>query len=620
VASEVLIVEDDRELARLCARALEGQGYAVRQVHDGMAALQAVEAHAPDLILLDLLLPKKDGRGVLNTLAQLDHTAEIPVVVMSGIFKGRDVAREFDVASRRGFLEKPFSVGDLLGEVQALIGTAEPEQTGGLGRAQLSDVLISDFLWRTMSEGKSGAVQLQRGKLHKVLILERGRPSAIRSNATSETFGRFLLDRGRIDRTAYEESKRRIKAGHKQQGDALVELGALTAEQLTTELRTHAAAKLLEIFSWVEGEAWFEEDLTRVSFTSALEGWTPRLAILRGVKQVPQARLIAALGPFASCPVERTDAVLEEREQRVPAVAALLEQIRKPCAVRELMTEHAAGLYGLWLVGAVRLPLRVMDTPAQARSTGTRPALASKRGAELQAKLTALGNQSYFEVLGVPDSAVTRDIQSAYMKLAKLYHPDRHAAEPDDVKRVAAEIFALLTLARDTLSDESRRASYQRQLAGEPDPDTPRVDHVIQAEKLFRDGEALLKKKEYAAALQKFSGARELDSSEGEFHALYGWTYFVANREVPGAERIAIDALERAISLAPESPKGYYYLAQLYQAVGQQEQARKFLRKVLAMDPEHAEAQAALRLIKLRQEKERSTAGGGLFGFGKKKS
>ncbi len=339
------------------------------------------------------------------------------------------------------------------------------------------------------------------------------------------------------------------------------------------------------------------------------------------MKQVPQARLIAGLGPFASCPVERTDLVLEEREQRIPAVAALLEQIRKPCAVRELITEHAAALYGLWLVGAVRLPLRVMESPAPARSTGTKPTLAaSKRGAELQAKLAALGSQSYFEVLCVPESAETRDIQSAYMKLAKLYHPDRHSAEPDEVKRVAAEIFALLTLARDTLSDASRRASYQRQLSGEPDADTPRVDHVIQAEKVFRDGEALLKKKDYAAALQKFGAARELDANEGEFHALYGWTYFVVHRETPGAERAAIEALERALSLAPESPKGYYYLAQLYRAVGQQDQARKFLRKVLSMDPEHAEAQAALRLMKLRQEKERATASGGLFGFGKKKS
>src|SRR5262245_50356587 len=252
VASEVLIVEDDRALAGLCARALEGQGYAVRQVHDGIAALQAIESHAPDLILLDMLLPKKDGRSVLNTLGQIDRTAEIPVVVMSGVFKGKDLAREVDAGAQRGFLEKPFSVGDLLGEVQALIGTAEPEQTGGLGRAQLNDVLISDFLWRTMGEGKSGAIQLQRGKLHKVLMLDRGRPSAIRSNATSETFGRFLLDRGRIERDAYEESKRRIKGGKEQQGEVLVELGALTSEQLATELRTHAAAKLLEVFAWVE--------------------------------------------------------------------------------------------------------------------------------------------------------------------------------------------------------------------------------------------------------------------------------------------------------------------------------------------------------------------------------
>jgi DNA-binding response OmpR family regulator/tetratricopeptide (TPR) repeat protein len=616
VASEVLIVEDDRELARLCARALEGQGYAVRQVHDGITALQAVETHAPDLILLDLLLPKKDGRAVLTALTSLERTAEIPVVVMSGIFKGRDVAREFDGVSGRGFLEKPFSVSDLLGEVHALIGTAEPEQTGGLGRAQLTDVLISDFLWRTMGEGNSGAIQLQRGKLHKVLVLDRGRPRAIRSNATSETFGRFLLDRGRIDRAAYEESKRRTKAGEQLQGQALVEIGALTRQQLSTELHTHAAAKFLEIFSWTEGEAWFEPDVTRVSFTTPLEGWTARLAILRGVKQMTQERLIGALGPFVGCPVERTELVLEEREQRVPAVAAVLEQIRTPRAVRDMMAEHAAGLYGLWLVGAVRLPLRKLDTPP-ARTTGTKPAVMSKRGAQLQRTLDELGSQSYFEVLGVSESVETREIQASYTKLAKLYHPDRHAAESDDAKRVAAEIFALLTLARDTLSDASRRSAYQRQLAGEPDTDTARVDHVIRAEKLFRDGEALLKKKEYAAALQKFTAARDLDANEGEFHVLYGWTYFVVNRQAPGAERAGIEALERGISLAPESPKGYYYLAQLYQAVGQQDQARKFLRKVLSIEPEHAEAQAALRLIKLRQDKERAT--GGLFGLGKKK-
>jgi CheY-like chemotaxis protein len=575
----------------------------------------------PDLILLDLLLPKRDGRSVLNTLAQLEGTSEIPIVVMSGIFKGRDVAREFDVASRRGFLEKPFNVGDLLGEVQALIGTAEPEQTGGLGRAQLTDVMVVDFLWRTMSEGKSGAVQLQRGKLHKVLILDRGRPCAIRSNATSETFGRFLLDRGRIDRAAYEESKRRIKAGKQQQGDALVDLGALTAEQLTSELRAHAAAKLLEIFSWSEGEAWFEEQLTKVSFTSPLDGWTPRLAVLRGVKQVPQTRLITSLGPFASCPVERTDLPLEDRELRIPAVAALFDLIRKPRAVRDLMTDHAGALYGLWLIGAVRLPLRVLETPTPVHAAGATPRAqaSSAKGAELQRTLAGFGEKTYYEVLEVDDNVDTRVVQSSYMKLAKRYHPDRFASEADDVKRTAAEIFALVTLARDTLSDASRRAAYQRQCSGEPDPDTPRVDHVLQAEKLFREGEALLKKKEYGPALQRFTMARELDSSEGEFHALYGWTYFVVNREVPGAERTGIDALERAISLAPESPKGYYYLAQLYKAVDKPDLARKFLRKVLSMDPEHVEAQQALRLIKLRQEKQKG-AGGGLFGFGKKKA
>ena len=66
---EVLIVEDNRALARSLGQVLEQAGYQCRQVHDGIAALEAVGKAAPDLILIDLLLPKKDGQSVIAMLA-----------------------------------------------------------------------------------------------------------------------------------------------------------------------------------------------------------------------------------------------------------------------------------------------------------------------------------------------------------------------------------------------------------------------------------------------------------------------------------------------------------------------------------------------------------------------
>ena len=89
----MLIVEDDRALARTLARALEQGGYNCRQAHDGNAALEAVAKARPDLVLIDLLLPKKDGNSVIAMLQAAEATRAIPLIAMSGVFRGADVMR-----------------------------------------------------------------------------------------------------------------------------------------------------------------------------------------------------------------------------------------------------------------------------------------------------------------------------------------------------------------------------------------------------------------------------------------------------------------------------------------------------------------------------------------------
>jgi CheY-like chemotaxis protein len=82
---KILLVEDSRILRLSNGRALEKAGYTVITAEDGESALQSAKEQQPDLILLDLLLPKVSGLEVLTRLKENQATAPIPVVALSGL-------------------------------------------------------------------------------------------------------------------------------------------------------------------------------------------------------------------------------------------------------------------------------------------------------------------------------------------------------------------------------------------------------------------------------------------------------------------------------------------------------------------------------------------------------
>ena len=74
MSKRVLIIDDDRALARGVARAVAAEGYPTSVSHDGVAGVQALQQDLPGLVLLDLLLPKRDGRGVLAWMREREHS------------------------------------------------------------------------------------------------------------------------------------------------------------------------------------------------------------------------------------------------------------------------------------------------------------------------------------------------------------------------------------------------------------------------------------------------------------------------------------------------------------------------------------------------------------------
>ena len=123
--TRVLLVEDDRSISRLLQLELEHRGLAVRAVFDGPSALPAIEAFAPQAIVLDILLPGMDGERVLQQIRQ--RGIKTPVVMLTARDKPRDKVRTLDTGAD-DYLTKPFDVEELLARLRAVLRRVEPEE------------------------------------------------------------------------------------------------------------------------------------------------------------------------------------------------------------------------------------------------------------------------------------------------------------------------------------------------------------------------------------------------------------------------------------------------------------------------------------------------------------
>lgn len=119
-AQQILVVDDDAKIVRLVRTYLEREGFAVLSAADGPAALQAIERHAPSLIVLDLMLPDLDGRAVIRAVRRDEVSARVPIIVLSA--RGSTVERIAGLEDGADdYLPKPFSPGELVVRVKAIL-------------------------------------------------------------------------------------------------------------------------------------------------------------------------------------------------------------------------------------------------------------------------------------------------------------------------------------------------------------------------------------------------------------------------------------------------------------------------------------------------------------------
>ncbi|MCP4501389.1 MAG: response regulator [Deltaproteobacteria bacterium] len=348
---KVLLVEDDNALRETLKDAISGAGYAIAVVRDGAEALATLDEKLPDVLVTDILLPEVSGLDLVESLRSRKGGDRVQVIMMSGIYRGtrhrRNAREKYGVEV---YLQKPFDLQALVLQLDALVQekqvpdepspfsslledpfatsaavderkdveevsakfkvarskTKAPPQPGTSSRrGSFVKTPFPELLAQLFRGRVSGALMIKHGRGKKIIYLEDGVPTFVKSNLLSECLGRILVrermiseDECKRSLDILDEAKKRGE--QKQQGAILIDLGVISPHNLVYALTAQLEAKLFDIFAWGDGRFQFSEKIEIPPQSLRLE-LTLANILLDGVRQhFSDGQLQQLLAPYAS--------------------------------------------------------------------------------------------------------------------------------------------------------------------------------------------------------------------------------------------------------------------------------------------------------------------------------
>jgi DNA-binding response OmpR family regulator len=202
----VLVVEDDPTLRLVIRDNLESEGYHVDVSSDGASAVRQTHAAAPDLIILDLMLPDRDGLDLLPTLRL---RGQVPIIILTARTRQVDKLRGLHLGAD-DYMTKPFDPEELLARIRAVLRRARPS----VSRIRLGEVTV-DFLNKQASNRKR-PIPLTHREFELLSYLAERRDVVVHRNELLRAVWGYL-DQDIMTRTvdfAIARLRKKIEADH----------------------------------------------------------------------------------------------------------------------------------------------------------------------------------------------------------------------------------------------------------------------------------------------------------------------------------------------------------------------------------------------------------------------
>jgi len=117
----IIFIEDEPTLQKTVGRFLENEGYEVKSAIDGETGLAMVKKIKPDLVLLDLILPKKDGFEVLKEIKGDETTKDIPVIILTNLEKTADIEKTLSLGATTYLVKANYELEEIVKKIKEII-------------------------------------------------------------------------------------------------------------------------------------------------------------------------------------------------------------------------------------------------------------------------------------------------------------------------------------------------------------------------------------------------------------------------------------------------------------------------------------------------------------------
>ncbi len=118
---KILISEDDSFLSQMYSEKLESEGFKVVLATNGIEAIDKMKLEKPDLVLLDLIMPKKDGFEVLSDKISIPEIKDIPVIVLTNLSQNAEIKKCYDLGAKDFMIKAYFVPSEIISKIKTIL-------------------------------------------------------------------------------------------------------------------------------------------------------------------------------------------------------------------------------------------------------------------------------------------------------------------------------------------------------------------------------------------------------------------------------------------------------------------------------------------------------------------
>lgn len=657
MAQRILIAEDHQPLAESLLGLLKGRGYQAEHAADGITALRAIATAPPDLLLLDLKLPGLHGIELLKKLRQSPRTAQLPVIIVSGVYKGDQYRQAVAALQVHHYLEKPFKAGELLAAVSQALPAAQDSAPSAAAPLPPPPRPFAQHLREAFHKRFSGQLLLSWPDAKRTLSFINGAPASLRPGFLHRDFGDYLRARGLVSAEEYAYFSSRGSFRH----EVLVQMGCLNYGDLLDAKLTYLNQELEQAFGAQPSQAsWQAMPVPEAMQLVTLN--VPQL-FYRGFHRFPgrgaDQLLATCLGKYPT-PVEAfyrhiNFLLLNDDERHLlrhldghhtladcpgnpvagaPLLLTLtaLDMLRFHDQPTEPVTPGDLPLRTLFNAVVeepaieIDLPLESFDdlveeSAAEPLAAATPPAAAiSTEAAAATADLSesvrlmakSLEGKNHYEVFGIKPGKFTIDLlKERYFAVTRQYGPDILMQLSGKDADLVEEILATVANAYNTLSDVVKKERYDELLGADKIGLGHKGDDRFQAQVQAESGKVFIEMEEWDNAEKALQDAVNFDTGNGDYLAHLAWAIYrnPKNTASRAMQEKARQMMNRAITLE-RTPAGFAFKGWMLLESGQDTLAEAEFNKALKLDARSMQARRGLRTLQEKQEQQKK----GLFG------